>query len=97
MGAVCPQTSNRMAEKTIPQSKTPRAHRTALVRLDWGQPLQAGESLRQKISLPEGVTSRELYSDIVGIAWPSLVELLLTQLTSMADLIMVSDVGPWAI
>ena len=55
MGAVCPQTSNRMAEKTISQSKTPRAHRTALDRLDWGQPLQAGESLRQKISLPEGV------------------------------------------
>ena len=97
MGAVCPQTSNRMAEKTIPQSKTPRAHRTALDRLDWGQPLQAGESLRQKISLPEGVTSRELYSDIVGIAWPSLVELLLTQLTSMADLIMVGQLGPWAI
>ena len=35
MGAVCPQTSNRMAEKTIPQSKTPRAHRTALDRLDY--------------------------------------------------------------
>ena len=43
------------------------------------------------------MTSRELYSDIVGIAWPSLVELLLTQLTSMADLIMVGQLGPWAI
>ena len=43
--------------------------------------------------LPEGVRSRELYEDIVRIAGPSFVELLLTQLTSMVDLMMVGSMG----
>ena len=49
----------------------------------------------QKVSkkLPEGVRSRELYEDIVRIAGPSFVELLLTQLTSMVDLMMVGSMG----
>ncbi len=38
-----------------------------------------------------------LYGDIVHIAWPSLVELILTQLASMVDLIMVGQLGPWAL
>jgi len=42
-----------------------------------------------KAPIPEGVTHRELYKDIVRIAIPSLLELILTQLTSMADQIMV--------
>lgn len=48
-------------------------------------------------SLPEGITARMLYSDVVRIAWPSLIELTLTQLTSMVDLMMVGGLGPWAI
>ena len=36
-----------------------------------------------------------LYSDVVRIAWPSLIELTLTQLTSMVDLMMVGGLGPW--
>ena len=48
-------------------------------------------------TLPEGITSKMLYSDVVRIAWPSLVELTLTQLTSMVDLMMVGALGPWAI
>ena len=48
-------------------------------------------------TLPEGVSSRMLYGDIVHIAWPSLVELILTQLASMVDLIMVGQLGPWAL
>lgn len=48
-------------------------------------------------SIPEGVTEGMLYRDIVHIAWPALVELTLTQLTSMADLMMVGQLGPWAI
>lgn len=48
-------------------------------------------------TLPEGITSKMLYSDVVRIAWPSLVELTLTQLTSMVDLMMVGGLGPWAI
>ncbi|MGN0663562.1 MAG: MATE family efflux transporter [Negativibacillus sp.] len=48
-------------------------------------------------TLPEGVSSRLVYSDIVRIAWPSFVELILTQLASMVDLIMVGQLGPWAL
>lgn len=43
----------------------------------------------KKIRIPEGVDKKRLYRDIVLIAWPSLVELVLTQLTSMADQVMV--------
>lgn len=55
----------------------------------------AGEKVTN--ALPEGVTSRALYRDVVRIAWPSAVELLLTQLASMVDLMMVGQLGPWAI
>ena len=48
-------------------------------------------------TLPEGVESKMLYSDIIHIAWPSLVELTLTQLASMVDLMMVGQLGPWAL
>lgn len=48
----------------------------------------SGRKLR-RLSLPEGVRHRMLYGDIVKIAWPSFLELVLTQLTSMADQIMV--------
>lgn len=47
--------------------------------------------------IPDGISQRMLYNDIVHIAWPSLVELTLTQLTSMADLMMVGQLGAWAI
>lgn len=47
--------------------------------------------------VPAGVTQKMLYKDIIQIAWPALVELTLTQLTSMADLMMVGQLGPWAI
>lgn len=45
----------------------------------------------KKMPLPEGVTHRMLYGDVVKIAWPSFLELVLTQLTSMADQIMVGQ------
>lgn len=53
----------------------------------------------EKVSkyLPPEVNSNMLYHDIVQIAWPSLVELILTQLASMVDMIMVGRLGPWAI
>ncbi|HBG10080.1 MAG: MATE family efflux transporter [Limnochordia bacterium] len=53
------------------------------------------ERVSQK--LPQGITAKMLYSDVVRIAWPSLIELTLTQLTSMVDLMMVGGLGPWAI
>ena len=53
------------------------------------------ERVSQK--LPQGITAKMLYSDVVRIAWPSLIELTLPQLTSMVDLMMVGGLGPWAI
>ena len=43
----------------------------------------------KKAPMPEGVTNGGLYKDILRIAWPSMVELALTQLASMVDLMMV--------
>jgi putative MATE family efflux protein len=50
-----------------------------------------------KITVPEGVTNQMIYKDIVLIAWPSLIELLLTQLASMVDMMMVGKLGSTAI
>lgn len=50
-----------------------------------------------KNPLPDGVSSRMLYKDIIKIGWPAFIELMLMQLTSMADLMMVGKLGPWAI
>ncbi len=64
--------------------------RTALDRLPYGDATaeNVGKS-KEKVRLPEGVHRRELIRDVAVIAWPSLLELVLTQLTSMADQIMV--------
>lgn len=43
----------------------------------------------EKMSLPDGLTHKQLYKDVLMIAWPSFLELVLTQLTGMADQIMV--------
>lgn len=56
-----------------------------------------GRYTRVSKALPQGVTSRMLYKDVVLIAWPAFVEFILTQLTSMADMIMVGQLGSWAI
>lgn len=50
-----------------------------------------------KNQLPPSITSKMLYADIVKIAWPSVVELTLTQLASMVDLMMVGGLGAWAL
>ena len=67
---------------------------TALDTLDYG-PLESPEAYDRvkKAVLPEGVTSRRLMRDVTMIAWPSLLELMLTQATSMADQIMVGQIG----
>ena len=65
---------------------------TTLDRLPFGNP-QGGEDLKVSNKLPEGVKSKDLYKDIVTIAWPSFVELLLTQLASMVDMMMVGSIG----
>jgi len=45
----------------------------------------------RKAAVPQGVSKRRLLSDVTLIAWPSFVELVLTQLTSMADQVMVGQ------
>ena len=65
---------------------------TTLDRLHYGDEIPL-DDLKVKKSLPEGVRSSELYHDIIRIAWPSFVELLLTQLASMVDLMMVGSIG----
>lgn len=65
---------------------------TTLDRLPYGDENLSGD-LKVDKKLPEGVRSKELYQDIIRIAWPSFVELLLTQLASMVDLMMVGSIG----
>lgn len=65
---------------------------TTLDRLPYGDEYLT-DNLKVTKQLPEGVKSRDLYKDIIRIAWPSFVELLLTQLTSMVDLMMVGSMG----
>lgn len=71
--------------------------RTALDDLPFGE--DNAEAYQGKVTkeLPEGITSKMLYSDVVRIAWPSFIELMLTQLASMVDLMMVGSLGAWAL
>lgn len=56
-----------------------------------------GKQDRVNKHLPPEVHSGMLYNDVIQIAWPSFIELTLTQLASMIDLMMVGTLGPWAI
>ena len=62
-----------------------------------GDPHHYGMDEKFSKKLPDGVSSKLLYNDIVRIAWPSFVELILTQLASMVDLMMVGQLGAWAL
>ena len=72
------------------QKSNAKTVQTALDDLEYG-PLHSKEAYSRvgKTKIPEGVNQKRLMRDITLIAWPSFVELLLTQLTSMADQIMV--------
>lgn len=72
--------------------KTNSRLQTTLDRLPYGDETLSGD-LKVTKHLPDGVKSKELYQDIIRIAWPSFVELLLTQLASMVDLMMVGSMG----
>ena len=72
--------------------QTKKALSTTLDRLPLGD-ASISEDLKVSNKLPEGVRSKELYKDIIHIAWPSFVELLLTQLASMVDMMMVGRIG----
>lgn len=64
---------------------------TTLDYLPFGTSDPDPSSRLQRCERPKNVTSRQIYKDIIGITWPSFVELALTQLTSMADQIMVGQ------
>jgi putative MATE family efflux protein len=72
-----------------------------LDRLDWGSEesmkAEFSKTRKQRKELPETITSKELYADIIRIAWPSLCELFLTSLVSMVDTMMVGGLGAGAI
>lgn len=78
--------------------KKKTSHTMALDYLPVGSE-EAMEQMKGRITkaVPEGVQSRMLYQDIVHIAWPSFVELMLSQLVSMIDLMMVGRLGTWAL
>jgi putative MATE family efflux protein len=56
-----------------------------------------GKQDRVNKHLPSEINSKMIYGDILRIAWPSFLELTLTQLTSMVDMMMVGKLGAWAI
>ena len=68
-------------------SSTQKQSQLALDLVETGDANQDASAVTTHI--PDGISQRMLYNDIVHIAWPSLVELTLTQLTSIADLMMV--------
>ncbi len=72
--------------------KTNTRLQTTLDRLPYGNGTFDGD-IKVNNKLPSGVKSKELYHDIIRIAWPSFVELLLTQLASMVDMMMVGSMG----
>jgi putative MATE family efflux protein len=71
----------------------------ALDLVEAGEDLEAGQdlSVRTSSALPPEVTSKMLYQDVIYIAWPSMLEMILTQLASMVDLMMVGQLGAWAL
>ncbi len=79
--------------------KTGEEHHMALDLVEPGTDEYVKESVGKKggKALPSGITSRMLYKDVVRIAWPSFVELTLTQLASMVDMMMVGQLGAYAI
>jgi putative MATE family efflux protein len=47
--------------------------------------------------LPDGVSSRMLYRDIMVIAWPAMAERAFAAVAAMISMMMVGGLGPWAI
>ncbi|MDR2103648.1 MAG: hypothetical protein LBP42_06060, partial [Treponema sp.] len=71
----------------------------ALDRVEMGTDEQLERDKKGKIVdvMPQNIVSGMVYRDIVRIAWPSMVELILTQLASMVDLMMVGQLGSAAL
>ncbi len=50
------------------------------------------KSRAERMRLPDGISSKQLYRDILRIAWPSLIELFLSSLVNMVDTMMVGRI-----
>lgn len=85
------------ARNNMAQTASAKRLRTALDDLPFGDANSPDYHGKVTKALPEGVTNKMLYSDVIRIAWPSFIELMLTQLTSMVDLMMVGSLGAWAL
>ncbi len=80
-----------MSEAAAAEKK--RHMHLALDDVDFGTPEFIEEcKAKKRLKLPENLTNKALYKDIVNIAWPSLIELTLTTLASMVDLMMVGRI-----
>lgn len=83
---------------TFDEQKKVKVLHTALDDVSFGdEEHDYGLYERVTSQIPEGVSSKNLYKDVATIAWPSFVELILTQLASMVDLMMVGQLGAWAL
>ena len=72
------------------ENRRAAAVRTTLDTLPYGTSIDDyPKDNRGRALMPGGIEKGQLYRDILRIAWPSFLELILTQLTSMADQIMV--------
>ena len=68
-----------------------RMMETALDLLPYG-PEEPETGRVGKVPLPEGVSKKRLTRDVVMLSWPSLLELILSQLTTFVDQIMVGRI-----
>ena len=78
-------------------ARTRGAVSITLDRVEWGDGEGYGRRDKKIKNLPEGITNRELYRDVIRIGWPALLEYLLAQLAGMFDQMQVGRVGAFAI
>ncbi len=78
-------------------AKTKGTVNIALDRVEWGDGEGYGRKDKKIKTLPEGITNKELYRDVIRIGWPALLEYLLAQLAGMFDQMQVGRVGAFAI
>jgi len=74
------------------KEKKVKTFRTALDSLPYGEETIKDEGKLGNPLLPQGVTRKQLVRDVLLLAWPCLLELILTQLTSMVDQMMVGRI-----
>ena len=83
----------RIGKAVMSKEKTAKVRSLALDNVPFWTQEETDEFRKtKKAPLPEGVTNKGIYKDILAIAWPSMIELALTQLASMVDLMMVGQI-----